>query len=227
MFEFTLTTEEQDRIVEFINGENPGFASSGIAEKLFRIAGEVQKRMVKELSQAQKRIEKQEEKVVRLEDRNRRKMEMEAEEGVFSDLDIDSVTFAKAVAAVASRYMKYVSRTRIICLMYECYAAWLVSHRQRLFNESPVRTKWGVNFWRVYKAISGGPFNGDEECFRKIVEMEPGAANLICNVTVKYAGWNDNVLQERFLKSRPVMEAENNKRIDDAKIYGWKKEAAV
>lgn len=162
-------------------------------------------------------------------DRDEMKRENAVLSGEFAETQLDSADVAAVLLYHLQGLRTYkLSRQKVILILYEMYASWLASKRERLFTEHPVATEYGPMFWRVYKRIDTR-VNVPYEKVAQMKAANPGVAVFCENAARKYYDYNDKTLSEMFLKSRPYSDATKehnggkwNKEIDDVQIFQWK-----
>jgi len=168
-----------------------------------------------------------------LERKNNRltKREQEAiEAGLIKQTGLDSYEVAKALLYQLQHLKTYrLTRTKVVFILYEMYASWLVSKQERLFDEQPVATEWGPQFWRVYKRMNVMIPVSDED-WRDLASKNPGVAQFCRNAARKYYDYAEKKLQKTFKESLPYKNASKekndgkwNKEITDQDIISWKK----
>ena len=155
--------------------------------------------------------------------------EKKYEAGEFKDTGLDSVNIARALLYCLQNLKTYkLTIYKLIDIMYEMYASWLESKKERLFMEQPVATEWGPTLWRVKNKVNVTERMSLED-FSKVAEINSGVAQFIKNSAEKYYDYGSSTLQDYFLKSEPYRKASPEKNqgkkniaIPDADIYEWK-----
>lgn len=147
----------------------------------------------------------------------------------FSETGCDSADIAEALIFCLRELKTYqLSKPKVMLILYEMYASWLASKRQRLFVEHPVANEWGPQFWRAYKRTDPKT-NVPRAAFNKVASQNPGVAAFIRNAAAKYYDYSLSDLKNLFVNSEPYRNAlpstnggKWGKEITDSDIYLWK-----
>ena len=227
MFWTPLTEEEMKKIVSFIENDDMTILDTDIPQRLAGLHNAVQKKIADSL----KSTLKENAKLSRRMQEKVRRAEIEVENGDFADLAFDSVDIAKALLYCIHLKDGRVTRTKLMAILYEVYAAWLASHRERLFLEHPVAYEYGPWFWRVCNKLPNVNAPVGRDSLDAVFEKNKGVGVLIQRAAEKYYDHNERDLQEYLLKSSPYRKCTReynggkwNKEIPDTEIYRWKKD---
>lgn len=227
MFWTPLTTEEMQKVIDFIEKDDASVLDTDIPQRLSGICFAFQKKAI-DFSRVERRAR------VRLEKKLQGKekvMENELLQDDLPELAFDSVDVACAILYFLQGKGSKITKTKLICILYEVYAAWLVSHRERLFIEHPVAYEHGPWFWRVSTKIRNVYTPVPKSIVDKIFNENSGVGVLIQRAAEKYHDYSEAELTAYLLKSKPYRNAAKdknngkwNKEISDADIYYWKRD---
>jgi uncharacterized phage-associated protein len=226
---YSVSSEEIDLAIKYLNGEDDGrFLDTDIADRLQRICRDIQKKMHSDLRAALRDRDRYETRLQHHEEDRRKRLEQKVAKEDFGQTGLDSAEVARGIVEALHERGISCNRGTLILLTYECYCAWLASRGEILTLETPVATKYGPQFWRVFKNVdpAAGTFAGTRAGIA--VEM-PGVASLIRNVVAKYGGYSQSQLADFFKKSAPYRNAmeerggKDNGPIKASDIWSWKK----
>lgn len=222
-----MTPQELQQLLRFVEKDNQSidFLKSD-ANKAFTALRYAYERKVNELAvraaaenfSLRRKVERMETKEQKL-----------VEEGVFGETGYDSVDVAWCLLyCLKSKQAFKLTKSKFLGILYEAYASWLGSKKQRLFAEHPVCGEYGPMFWRVFKHVDVNA-NPDYRMFENIARQDAGVAKFIQNVANKYYDWAEKDIVGPVLKSLPYRNAmpERNRgkwngELTDADIYAWK-----
>lgn len=225
---YNLTLGEFQAIAGYLNAETDERPSEQSIKVFLNMSSALQFRLLKDLNGAEAKLSTAQRRLERLDE----KEELFVAEYSYPELGCDSVDVAAALLWALQRYSYKVNITKLVHILYEVYAAWLGSHKERICVEHPVITAYGPQFWRVYRhfqAKVGEPM--DKGAFDDIAGRFPGLARLIQNAAAKYHDMDDRDLKQYLIKSRPCQKAmpaktekepKWNNPIDDHLIVLWK-----
>lgn len=224
---YGVTAEEINLIVAYVNGENPELPETDIPERLMRLCSDMQKRILADVRGCHKARVKVEAKLEIAERKAQDKERHDIAAGNFANAGLDSIDVAHALAYQMCKASPHLplSKSKLVLLLYECYAAWLAGHKELLTIEAPVYTKYGPQFWRVWNGFDRN--RATEDAFRMLAERNAGVAKLVENVAKKYSDYAEDSLRTYYVKSLPIVEiVENdgkwNTPLRSSTIYQWK-----
>lgn len=242
---YDFTPEELTAVIQYVENGDLTQMTQETLKKFNALHAALTNRLYKDMIQDKSKTNRLKNSVERLKAAN----EARYEAGVFSDTGLDSVDVAKMllyhlqkkdVTVPYSEKMK-ITNSKIVLILFEMYASWLCSKKQRLFLEHPSATEYYVQFgnyksqkipapqfWRVFKQKLHCSFVSDQE-YEKLREKSRDVAGFARNAAEKYYSYNENVLCEYFTKTSAFINADkdhNNgkwgKDLSDADIYAWK-----
>ncbi len=223
-----MTPDEINQLIVFINEDNMplpsketirklNFLHSMLHDKIFEYSIKTEK----DLTIARNRMNRAATK----------KQEQERTGNIdFGETGLDSVEVAYALLYQLQFISngRRISPSRVIGILYEIYASWLLNHKERLFVEHPVCTEYGPQFWRVYKRLVNLS-SATYDDFKKLAEQNPGVAMLCKNAASKYFDIDIRSFTAMLKKSEPyrnALPATNggkwNKELNDSDIFVWK-----
>lgn len=224
---YLLTEEERDLLVQYLNEENSLFLDGEGPDKVFRVANDLRKKMTSDMKAAMRDRVRLQQKVERLSAQKKTAAQATVEARAFQNLGVDSVDLAWAIVEACREQRVHCTKNRLVLFVYECYCSWLGSHMELITIDTPVITKWGPQFWRVWKQVDPEATPPDGS-LRKLSETGSGLVPFVRNVVAKYATYNVNNLKEYYIKSDPYRKAEKagggktNTPIDPRDIYLWR-----
>lgn len=219
-----LTAAQLDELLRFADDDRQP-ASNEALEALNNLHSAIQKNILRHLSGARKRNAMLEERLSKYNEKNREKIDA----GEFRETGLDSVEVATGLLYHLQQLRTYkLNNYKLNAILYEMYASWLESKKERLFIEHPVATEFGPRFWRVFKRLSTSttvPYSA----WKALAEKNPGVAKFCENAAAKYYDYTESTLSRMFLASKAYKNADKehndgkwNKEIADADIYAWK-----
>ena len=219
-----LNKEQLDELIRFAS-DDKAFPSFEALEALNALYTAVQRNTVRHLSGTRKRNAMLEEQVQRL----REKREQKIDDGQFAETDLDSAEVATGLLFQLQQLKTYkLNKYKLQAILYEMYASWLYSKKERLFLEHPVATQFGPRFWRVYNRVDTNntvPY----QAWKAFAEKNPAVAAFCKNAAAKYYDYAEGTLNRTFLASKAYKNADEshnngkwNKDIEDSDIYRWK-----
>lgn len=166
-------------------------------------------------------------KVARMQKRSDAAEEKAVADGTaFTDLAVDSVDVANALIAHLKTLKTYnFTKDKVSYILFEIYASWLFSKRERLCIEHPVATPYGPRFWHAYTRMD---MNSGDEAVSRLNSVNPGLSVMVGNAARKYYDYSIGDLERYVKKSRPYVEAcpkegeKWNKEMTDESIFRWK-----
>lgn len=151
---YSLTKEQLDGIVAFINKEEGSKLDTEAAQVLLSTASAVgaalmreNKRLLAENAIARRRLS-------RIAERKQADSRVLVESDAFEGTGLDSVDVAKATLYRIQELGVKVSQNKFMLLLYLSYCSYLYHQNKRLFVEGPVALEHGPIFWRVSKKIA-------------------------------------------------------------------------
>lgn len=222
---YDITPEELQSIKEFVENNAP--VNSETVEKFMALSFATMKKLQQRLYEAKNENFKLQRRLEHYQKKD--KGALPDTVPAFSDTGYDSADIAAALTFCLQELNSYkLNKTKVNLILYEMYASWLASKRQRLFTEHPVANEWGPQFWRVFKRIDPR-IRYQKDSYIKVAEVNPGVAAFIKNAAHKYYDYSLSDLKKLFLNSAPyknAMPSNNNgkwgKEISDSDIYVWK-----
>lgn len=222
---FNLTTEQLDALIRFAEDDRQPVPEEAL-EIWNSINNAIQKNIIKHLTGARKRNAMLTERLEKFQ--TRQKDQYEQGEG-FKETGLDSIDVATALLYQLQQLNTYkLNKYKLQAILYEMYASWLESKKERLFLEHPVATEFGPRFWRVFKRLETGtrvPYSA----WQNFTSKNPGVAKFCENAAGKYYDYAEGTLSRIFLASKPYKNADKdhnygkwNKEISDGEIYVWK-----
>lgn len=157
------------------------------------------------------------------------KKEKDIAEGVFAEAGLDSAEIAQALLYRLQQLKTYkLTKGKVIAILYEMYASWLASKKERLTIEHPVATEYGPQFWRAYNRLDV-KIQMTSEAHDQIKKQNPGVAVFIDNAARKYYDYREEDMKKIFMKSTAYTNATPehnggkwNKEMSDIDIYNSK-----
>lgn len=221
-----LTHEQLDELVKYAADEKQ-IPSAEAIEALNALHSAIQRNAIRLLNGTMKRNALLEERLDKYKSRENTRIEA----GEFTDSGLDSLEVATALLYQLQQLKTYkLSKYKLQAILYEMYASWLYSKRERLFIEHPVATEFGPRFWRVLRRLETGtpvPYSA----WRNFTEKSPAVAKFCENAAAKYYDYAEGTLNRMFSSSKAYKNAGKehndgkwNKEIADADIYAWKHE---
>lgn len=220
-----ITADELEHLTAFAETGDTEALDTDAAQRLFNLAALVGRRLAEAGTAAAKRNLMLECKLEKY-----RKRDREAADGNgFTDTMLDSADVALALLyCLQERHPWRLTKSKVMLILYEMYASWLVSKKQRLFIEHPVAAEWGPQMWRAYKHIDVAA-DVPHECFRRLAEQSSAVAQFCRNAATKYYDCSEDDLRKIFTDSEPYRNAlpERNggkwgRPFSDTEIYAWR-----
>lgn len=186
----------------------------------------VQRNLAKNYEGAMRRNASLTERLTAIRERNTER----ADNGEYEESLRDSAEFARALLyQLQQRNTWKLTEYKVIAILYEMYASWLYSKRQRLFAEHPVATQYGPRFWHALKKTKVAETITHEE-WKAFAAKDPAVAAFTIRAAEKYYDIKESSLTSAFMASKAFKNAlpehnngKWNKEIDDKDIYAWKK----
>lgn len=224
-----ISPEDLRNLIAFAEDDKAPVDAQAI-KGLCELHAAVERNLLKRFTGSQRRNELLSGRLERIQDKERTKLLT----GEFAESGLDSLEVANALLYQLQKLKTWkLGKPKVIHILYEMYASWLYSKKERLFIEHPVATEWGPMFWRVFKRIdtrSPVPYGA----WRLLCEKNPGVAAFCENAAKKYYDYADGTLNEIFVKTKAfkLSSKENNggkwnKEISDMEIYDWKSRQAA
>ena len=219
-----LTPEQLKVLTAFVEDDKAPFDPEAVAA-LNYLHSCVQRNVTKRLASVTKRNEVLSERL----ERYRRTENSRIETGEFAESGLDSADVAQALLFHLQQLKTYkLTKGKVISILYEMYASWLYSKKERLFEEHPVATEYGPQFWRVFKRLniySTVPYAD----YKALASANPAVAAFTKAAAEKYYDYKESDLSGPVMKSLPYRNASKehndgkwNKELDDREIYAWK-----
>ena len=221
----SITPEELLEIENFLENGNAEFLKGTAGKSLTALFYAVQRKT----NEVASRLATENYSLTRKVEMHKQREDHLVQEGVFSELDFDSVDIARCLLYCLRQNKAYkLTSGKLLLVLYEAYGSWLGSKRQRLFDEHPVCGQYGPMFWKVFKRVDvrvSVPY----DAYKLIAEKNAGVVKFLSNVAAKYADRDEKSLAGDILRSKPYKEhvAARNKgkwngEIPDNEIYLWK-----
>ena len=221
---YNLTAEQLNELVCFANDDRMTIPTESL-EALNSLYAAVQRNTLRHLTGIRKRNQMLTERIARYQERK----EEAIQAGEFRESGRDSLDVATALLYQLQQLKTYkLNKFKLIAILYEMYASWLYSKKERLFIEHPVATEFGPRFWRVYNRI---PINEiiTLQTWNIFAQNNPDVAAYCINAAKKYYDYTEGTLTRMYMSSKAYKNAskENNngkwnKEIADNDIYNWK-----
>lgn len=218
--------QELAALVLFADDDKQPFDIDAV-RRLNALQAAVERNVLRHLEGARKRNAMLQEKIDSIREKDRVRIKTEGYPETLPVLD--SFEVAQGLLYQLQQLKTYkLSRTKVILILYEMYCTWLGKNKERLFDEHPVATEYGPQFWGVFKRLNtGAPVPYSQ--WKSLCERNSGVAAFCKNAAAKYYDKNNSTLEETFKKSAPYKNAskENNfgkwnKEISDKNIFEWK-----
>lgn len=221
---FTLTPEELENIINYVNGETEGIPSFNSIGNFQALYFSLQRKLASDYQDMQKKCFKMECRLERIDRHENRQIE----EGVFQETGLDSLEVADALLYHLQHLKTYkFTKGKFMSILFHMYASWLGSKKERLFSEHPTATEWGPQFWRVYKRLNLHT-EISYDAVKSLQEKRADVANYVKNAANKYYDCRENELSSVQLKCEPYKNAlphtnggKWNKEISDSDIFLW------
>lgn len=220
-----LTYQQLDTLTRFADDEKSPIDMEAV-EALNILAYTVQRNIAKLLTGAQKRNRMLQERLDKFRERNEEK----AIAGEFTTRQVDSAVAARALLYQLQQLKTWkLSRAKVIAILFEMYASWLYGKKERIFDEEPVATEYGPQFWHAWKSINvSDPVSFDE--WAAFAKENTDIAAYMKNAARAYYDKTESTLNKIFkatIAYKNAMPEKNggkwNKVIEDRDIYAWKK----
>lgn len=226
------TDEELDLVIRYLNEDNTGKEEKSsfpmnAARKLWAMSDALRKRAADELVRANRIVTRLEKKVEVMS----RKRDEQAVAGDFQCLGIDSSDLFSALVWLIQKCNYRCSKVMVNAILFECYAAWLVSHRQRLTVEEPKTSEFaGPIFWSAYHSVHSTGSIISEDVYNSIKSRNLGVAMLLKNAAIKYGKYTEKEMLryvrgcDAFKDALPSAKNGNkwSQPLDDGLIWLWK-----
>lgn len=224
---YNLTPEQVDEIVRFANDEKQ-LPAQDTLETFNNLYAAVQRNTVRHLEGARKRNAMLTERL----DSLREKREEKIASGEFGETGLDSIDVATGLLYQLQQLKTYkLNKYKLQAILYEMYASWLYSKKERLFLEHPVATEFGPRFWRVFKRLETTT-DVSYAAWKAFAEKSPAAAAFCKNAANKYYDYTEGTLNRAYMATKAYKNADKdhnggkwNKEIEDTDIYNWKKQS--
>ena len=226
--DYSIDQTDMERLQAFIDGKDPNVLFTELPERLFRLAEAVRRQSLEESRKAIRTKASLEKRL----DRFQVSKEKDYQQGQFGEANRDSLEVAYAIKHVANEAGYFIKKNMLILLLYDVYANWLYSGKERLTDEEPKATAMGPQFWKVFKKIDMKlSTNQTRQYYRSLTEYNPGIVAIIKNVVNKYILMDESRVASIMKSNDAYRNAskENNdgkwnKTISAADIYQWKKD---
>lgn len=222
---YSITYEQLQALLAFAEDDRQGVDPDAV-EALNELNSAVQKNVLKHFRGTLKRNKMLSERMEKMREHREEKFV----DGEFTETGLDSAQVAKALLYQLQQLRTYkLSKYKVMAILYEMYASWLYSKKQRLFVEQPSATQWGPRFWHAFNKLDMTQTVPYEE-YKALAELNAGVAAFCRNAAGKYYDITESTLTKMFMKSKAFTNAAppNNGNkwngiIDDKDIYAWKK----
>lgn len=226
---YTLNQKEMDRLIAYLNDEDPDVIHTDIPKRYLHVAYDLQKKMLSDLSSVWKGNTSLKKQIDRLKGS---KTEAYAggnfaeHEGGFHDTDIALIAI-RHFRGMNARY----SLEKVIHVVYLAYAVFL-QQGVRLTIEHPQAWEKGPWFWRVSSRMKDGLYaEPDPDAVRDINRRDPAVSAIVKNICAKY---RDVDTRDMLVRSKPFKENDKehnggkwNREIPDSEIWAWQKSRSV
>lgn len=221
-----ITQQQFESLIRLVQDERSPIDMDAV-EALHAMHSTVEKIVIKRLIGSEKRNSMLQERLEKYKERDR----IRVEEGNFGETELRSDDVAKALLYQLQQLRTYrLNDYKLQAILYEMYASWLESKKERLFDEHPVATPYGPRFWRVFKNVKAAVKVSYDD-WTALAEKNPGVAAFCRNAANKYYDTSEGELSRMYLKSKPYTSADKdhnggkwNKEMDDRLICAWKAE---
>lgn len=219
-----LTPEQLAKLIRFADDDREAPDIEAI-EALNVLHETVQRNALRHLSGALKRNARLSDRLERYQEKRR----AEYATGEFQNVELDSVTVAKALLYQLQQRMSYgITTKRFQAILFRIYATWLYKNKERLFDEQPKAQEYGAVFFRVknnlqlsYRAVYAD--------YKALCEADPDRAAFVKSSAEYYANKTEDEILSPILKGSAYKNAskEHNdgkwsKTLSDADIYAWR-----
>jgi uncharacterized phage-associated protein len=222
---YNLTQDELNKIIRYVEDGNKEILSTDIPTRFTALFGAFERKMSKDLIENEKKLLVLQTKM----ERANLKEEKLIDNGIFQETAIDSVDVANALLYCLQQLKTYkLTKSKFLLILYEMYASWLGTKKERLFIEHPVATEYGPQFWRVYKRLDltvKVPYSA----FEALAKQNSGIAAFAKNAATKYYDYSEKDLHDPVIISKAYKNAlpihnngKWNKEISDKDIFVWK-----
>ncbi len=226
MNKFELSPAEMQAISDYIDEGKKSETLFSATEKIFFAENQIRARLLRETRSLSSRLDRATKRIERIEDEKQGKIL----QGEFAETGLDSVDVAACLLHYLQENRAYqLTRSKLLHILFEAYAAWLHNRSERLFIEHPVCTEYGPQFWRVFKHIGSTANPVGHDAVKKIAEVNPGVAAFLKNVANKYYDYSESNLKSYVTKCpayRNALPEKNggkwNGEMKDTEIYAWK-----
>lgn len=223
---YTLTPEEDEMLVKYVNGESDAFLDTEGPEKVMRLARDLSRKMAADLRSAIRERDRLRAKAEALQERRAKDLDETLAEGAAPCTGLSATDVAWAVVDACRRGGIWCSRSKLLLFVYECYCSWMGSKKERLCVDEPVISEYGPQFWSVFKRVDPRA-EPPEDALARAYGADSGIRIFVERVTRKYAGTQARDLAKYYIASEPYRRAakagggKTNTRISDADIYRW------
>ena len=223
---FDFTPQQIADLNAFIEGSSTKVLTDGTLKLFYAVESKIRARLAQNALDADTKVARIQRKLDKYEaERDRLRME-----GVYTDLNFDSVDIANAILYELQQVKTWkLSKAKVVYLLFEAYASWLAGKGERICIEPPVATAEGPWFWRVSNKIDI-KVQRTRADVDKIYGVNSGLAAYLHNLVRKYYDYSDGQLKEYFCRQKFYKEATPehnagkwNKVLSDKSIVLWKK----
>lgn len=227
-FEFNLTPEQMAAITDYVNDGVRGEHTDAAIWVVQNAFGRICTRMKSETAQQARVITRLRSRIAAHDEKERARVL----EGDFGETGLDSVDVAKVLLYHLQQLTTWqLGKDKMMLILFEMYASWLHSKRERLFVEGFVAQEKGPWLWRVAKRIERADIPVHYEQVRALAERNPGVAAFCQRAAQKYYDYGEKQIRDYVLKcpayrkAAPKEEgAKWNATLDDREIFFWKEE---
>ena len=224
---YLLTSDENDQLVRYLNGEDDTFLDGEGPDKVFRIARDLAKKMRSDIRAVARERDGCKERLERLQEKKKVGVEERLRNRDFTYLGLDSADLGWAIVHTCRDMGLPCSNKRMDLLLYECYCSWFGSKLEVLTKEGPAYTKFGPHFWHATKSVDVTR-PAPAAALERVWEAGSGLRNFIANVVRKYSTRGNDALLRSYTDSYPYRHAaevgggKTNTPIDLVDIFRWR-----
>ena len=221
---YTITPEQLNHLIEFAEDDRAEIDFDAI-EALNYLHQAVQRHAMKRLSGAMKRNEMLNDRLSRIQEKNRQKYL----KGDFGDTEIDSVTVAKALLyQLQQQDIHGLTQGKFLAMLFRMYATWLYKQKERLFSEQPLAREFGPQFYRVCEHVNITSRMQYKD-YKALAELDPARAAFCKRYAEKHYADSYGELHDPIIRSQAYQNATRernngkwNKPLADADIFLWR-----
>lgn len=194
---YNLEEKGIKEVLDFINHESDTVPAQDTVQSFmnvcFALQSEIAKayrKRVSELSSKERCIERLQAKIDKFENRTPKSFDL---------VNLDSIDVARCIIYLIRSREAYYTRNTVQYMLYEAYASWLCSKKERLFDDKAQAQEWGPHFWHVSNKL-GNMTKMHVDCndWKIVAERYPDIAAFLKNVVNKYISWSEKEFKEKL-----------------------------